>query len=436
MMSSVERYQEVDSYWYDQVPSHWGKTKNKYVFCQNKHVVGENWEKFTLLTMGKSGVKPRDMNGGGKFPASFETYQTVEPNQLIFCLFDLDETPRTIGMSKDHGMITSAYDVFSTTEGNNSQFWTYFYQMIDDHKGLRPFYTGLRKVVKSETFMGIEVFSPPLEEQKLISRYLDKKTEQIDYLIEKIQKKIELLKEQRTSLINQCVTKGLDPNVEMKDSGVEWIGEIPKHWSLSRLDFLVSLFGRVGWKSLKSDEYVDDGYVFLSTPNIKNKDIDFENVNYITKERYEESPEIMLEEGNVLLVKDGSTLGITNIVRSLPRPSTVNSSIGVLKIKSKDISPDFLYWYLSGHYIQNIIQRIKGGMGVPHLFQSDIKKFFVLLPSRDEQEIISKFVNKETSKLDLITEKHHERIRLLKEYRQSFISSAVTGKVLVTEDMI
>jgi len=187
---------------------------------------------------------------------------------------------------------------------------------------------------------------------------------------------------------------------------------------------------------LKSDEYVDDGYVFLSTPNIKNKDIDFENVNYITKERYEESPEIMLEEGNVLLVKDGSTLGITNIVRSLPRPSTVNSSIGVLKIKSKDISPDFLYWYLSGHYIQNIIQRIKGGMGVPHLFQSDIKKFFVLLPSRDEQEIISKFVNKETSKLDLITEKHHERIRLLKEYRQSFISSAVTGKVLVTEDMI
>ena len=436
MMSSVERYQEVDSYWYDQVPSHWGKTKNKYVFCQNKHVVGENWEKFTLLTMGKSGVKPRDMNGGGKFPASFETYQTVEPNQLIFCLFDLDETPRTIGMSKDHGMITSAYDVFSTTEGNNSQFWTYFYQMIDDHKGLRPFYTGLRKVVKSETFMGIEVFSPPLEEQKLISRYLDKKTEQIDYLIEKIQKKIELLKEQRTSLINQCVTKGLDPNVEMKDSGVEWIGEIPKHWSLSRLDFLVSLFGRVGWKSLKSDEYVDDGYVFLSTPNIKNKDIDFENVNYITKERYEESPEIMLEEGNVLLVKDGSTLGITNIVRSLPRPSTVNSSIGVLKIKSKDISPDFLYWYLSGHYRQNIIQRIKGGMGVPHLFQSDIKKFFVLLPSRDEQEIISKFVNKETSKLDLITEKHHERIRLLKEYRQSFISSAVTGKVLVTEDMI
>ena len=282
----------------------------------------------------------------------------------------------------------------------------------------------------------VKVPCPPPHEQHLISRYLDKKTEQIDSLIEKIRRKIELLKEQRTSLIDQCVTKGLDPNVEMKDSGVEWIGEIPGNWGVSRLDFLVRLFGRLGWKSLKSDEYVDDGYVFLSTPNIKSKEIDFENVNYITKERYEESPEIMLEEGDVLLVKDGSTLGITNIVRSLPRPSTVNSSIGVLKIKSKDISPEFLYWYLSGHYIQNIIQRIKGGMGVPHLFQSDIKKFLVLLPSRDEQEIISKFINKETSKLDLITEKHHDRIRLLKEYRQSLISSVVTGKVRVTEDMI
>ena len=80
-MNSLDGYQVVDSYWYDQVPSYWKKTKNKYVFCQDKHVVGEDWEKFTLLTMGKSGVKPRDMDGGGKFPANFETYQTVEPNR-------------------------------------------------------------------------------------------------------------------------------------------------------------------------------------------------------------------------------------------------------------------------------------------------------------------------------------------------------------------
>ena len=229
-MSRHERYQEVDSYWYDKIPFYWKKTKNKYVFNQDKHVVGKNWEQFTLLTMGKLGVKPRNIERGGKFPESFENYQTVKPDQLIFCLFDLDETPRTIGMSKDHGMITSAYDVFSTTCDNDPQFWTYFYQMIDDHKGLRPFYTGLRKVVRSDTFMGIEVFSPPLKEQKLISRYLDKKIVQVDSLIEKTQKKIKLLKEQRTSLISQTVTNGADLNVDMKDSDIKWIGKIPKHW--------------------------------------------------------------------------------------------------------------------------------------------------------------------------------------------------------------
>ena len=272
LVNSFNEYQRVDSYWYDQVPSHWKKTKNKYVFCQDKHIVEEDWEKFTLLTMGKSGVKPRDMDGGGKFPASFETYQTVEPNQLIFCLFDLDETPRTIGISKDYGMITSAYDVFSTTEGNDPQFWTYFYQMIDNHKGLRPFYTGLRKVVRSETFMGIQVFSPPLEEQELISRYLDKRSEQIDHLVEKIRKKIKLLKEQRTTLINQCVTKGLDPIVEMKDSGIEWIGKIPKHWKLIRLKYLFSL---EGGKDPKLVETEDGEYPILGTGGEISRSKDF-----------------------------------------------------------------------------------------------------------------------------------------------------------------
>ena len=263
MNNSFKGYQTVNSYWYDKVPSHWKKTKNKYVLNQIKNVVGDDWKRLTLLTLGKSGVKPRDMDGGGKFPASFENYQTVEPNQLIFCLFDLDETPRTIGISKEYGMITSAYDVFSCTESNDPNFWTYFYQIIDDHKGLRPFYTGLRKVVRSETFMGIEVFSPPLEEQKLISRYLDKKTEQIDKLIDKIQKKTELLKEQQTSLINQFVTKGLDEDAEMIDSGVEWIGSIPKHWKTIPLKFISKIYTGTTPSTQFSDYYIDGEHLWI-----------------------------------------------------------------------------------------------------------------------------------------------------------------------------
>ena len=252
-------------------------------------------------------------------------------------------------------------------------------------------------------------------------------------MIEKTQRKIELLKEKRTSIINEVVTKGLNPNVEMKESGLEWIGEIPSHWDRSRLDFLFRLYGRLGWKSLKSDEYVEEGYIFLSTPNIKNKEIDYENVNYITKERYDESPEIMLQNGDVLLVKDGSTLGIVNIVEDLPRPSTVNSSIGVLKKRSDSILSKFMYYHLSSYYHQNIINRIKGGMGVPHLFQSDIKKFNVLLPPINEQQQIVEYLDEQTQLIDKTISVEEKRIELLKEYRQSLISEVVTGKRKVVE---
>nr|WP_243687775.1 restriction endonuclease subunit S [Methanobacterium formicicum] len=119
----------------------------------------------------------------------------------------------------------------------------------------------------------------------------------------------------------------------MKDSGVEWIGEIPESWEIGRMGADCTVKARLGWRGLKASEYVNEGYIFLSTPNIKNNEIDFENVNYITPERYFESPEIMLDVGDVLLAKDGSTLGISNVVRYLPVPATVNSSIAVIKPK-------------------------------------------------------------------------------------------------------
>ena len=430
-MSSFGGYQEVDSYWYDQVPAYWKKTKNKYVFSQDKHVVGEDWEKFTLLTMGKSGVKPRDMDGGGKFPASFENYQTVEPDQLIFCLFDLDETPRTIGMSKDYGMITSAYDVFSTTEGNDPQFWTYFYHMIDDHKGLRPFYTGLRKVVRSDTFMGIEVFSPPVKEQKLISRYLDKKTSQIDSLVEKIQKKIELLREQRTSFINQCVTKGLDPNVEMKDSGVEWIGEIPKHWEVTRLKYhgevLIGL-------SFDKDDMVDEGQgtLVLRSSNVQNGQVNFSDNVWVKTDVPEK---LFVQEGDILIC---SRNGSRNLIgkNCLLGEESLGMTWGVFMSVFRSRYSDFFFWILnsqvftsqSGLFLTSTINQ---------LTVSTLENLvFPFVSDTNEQNKIDDLLKKETKSIDELIEKEQRRISLLKEYRQSLISSAVTGKVKISEDMI
>lgn len=169
-------------------------------------------------------------------------------------------------------------------------------------------------------------------------------------------------------------------------------------WVRTRVDRVATVHARIGWKALTASEYQPDGYVFLSTPNIKSKLIDFADVNYISEYRYEESPELKLRPGDVLLAKDGNTLGITNIVRDLPRPATVNGSIAVLR--PFGIEPRFLRYALAGSSTQGIIEAMKGGMGVPHLFQWDIKRLPLNVPPLDVQRRIADFLDAETARID------------------------------------
>jgi type I restriction enzyme S subunit len=210
-----------------------------------------------------------------------------------------------------------------------------------------------------------------------------------------------------------------------KDSGVEWLGEVPEHWEVSKLGYESWVRARLGWKGLKAEEYVDDGFVFLSTPNIKGAVIDFENVNFITEDRYLESPEIALREGDVLLAKDGSTLGTVNVVRSLPRPTTVNSSIAVITPHPSTVGA-YLHYLFQSSFMKDTIQQIKGGMGVPHLFQEDLNKFWIPLPQISEQLNLATFLDRETGKIDVLVEEQQRLIELLKEKRQAVISHAVT----------
>ena len=215
------------------------------------------------------------------------------------------------------------------------------------------------------------------------------------------------------------------PYPEYKNSGIEWLCDIPLDWQVHKLGSKCSVKARLGWKGLKAAVYVDNGYIFLATPNIKERDIDFENVDHITPARYFESPEIMLRVGDVLVAKDGATLGITNLIRKLPAPATVNGSIAVLRPKP-GLDSSFLYYWLSSDYSQQVIQRMKGGMGVPHLFQADLRKFVVACPALTEQIAIAAFLDLETAKIDALIAKRQQLIVLLEEKRAALISRAVT----------
>ena len=215
------------------------------------------------------------------------------------------------------------------------------------------------------------------------------------------------------------------PYPAYKDSGVEWLGKVPAGWEVSKLGYLSWVRARLGWKGLKAEEYLSEGYALLATPNIKDYEIDFQNVNFISKDRYDESPEIKIRLGDVLLAKDGSTLGTTNIVRKLPIEATVNSSLAVITPQI-NLNSSFLYFYLKSQFVDSNIQLLKGGMGVPHLFQSDLNRFIFPLPPIDQQKIIAKKLDSETTRIDTLIAKKTRFIELLKEKRQALITQAVT----------
>ena len=198
--------------WVGKSPSHWVRSRHSAVLGEVKRVVGESASEATLLSLTRRGVTPRDLSENrGKFPASFDLYQWVEPGQLIFCLFDMDETPRTVGLALQRGMITGAYDVFSVNAlAAEPAFLEYYFIGIDDEKRFRPLYTGLRKVIQKPRFKAAPIVLPPVTEQREIVAYLDDQTSRIDALIAESEDLIALSQERRAALITAAVTGQID----------------------------------------------------------------------------------------------------------------------------------------------------------------------------------------------------------------------------------
>ncbi|EIZ6319601.1 restriction endonuclease subunit S [Campylobacter jejuni] len=191
--------------WLGEIPEHWKLIKCKNFFVLKSIPIGDLWNKTKLLSLTLNGVIERDINNPeGKFPSDFSTYQIVKEGDLIFCLFDVAETPRIIGLSKLNGMITSAYTIFEI-KNQEKRFLEYFFIDLDNRKNLKFLYRGLRNTISKEDLLNLKIPLPPLKEQEQIANFLDEKCEKIDLLIEKTEKQIKLIKEYKTTLINQAV---------------------------------------------------------------------------------------------------------------------------------------------------------------------------------------------------------------------------------------
>jgi len=285
--------------------------------------------------------------------------------------------------------------------------------------------------LRQNRLLDIPIFIPPLSEQEQIVSFLDTKTSLIDSLIEKTQRKIELLKEKRTSLINEVVTKGLNPNVEMKDSGVEWIGEIPSHWSKTKMKHVVDIFGRIGYRGYTTEDIVDEGegVITISPSNIFEDKFSTDNSTFLSWEKYHESPEIQIFPNDIILVKTGSTIGKTSIIPEDVPEMTINPQLVVLK--NIKIFPKYLYYQTVCKFIKESFDIEQTGSSTPTISQEKVKDFPILEPPLSEQQQIVEYLDEQTGLIDKTISIEEKRIELLKEYRQSLISEVVTGKLKV-----
>lgn len=436
-MKKYDQYKKTGVEWLGEIPEHWETLPIRAIFEERNEKNDGPKTDFILSVTKDRGVIPYDEKGaiGNNKSEDIERYKVVYEGDFV--INKMNVVIGSLGMSKYFGAFSQVYLVYKPKSTKiYINYYSYIFSNPSFYKSLIRYCTGimeLRESLNKDDFKKLILPLPEYSLQMKIVSFLDDKTIKIDQAINIKQKQIELIKERKQLLIHRAVTRGLNDKVKLKYSGVEWIGEIPEHWTCVKFKYIIRTKARLGWKGLKAAEYVDKSeYGFLSTPNIKTRNIDFENAYFITKRRYDESPEIILEIGDVLLVKDGSTLGITNIVRNLPFNCTVNSSIAVMRVMNLNkLLPEYLDYFLKSETCQRIIEKKKDGMGVPHLFQSDINNFSVPIFSLSEQKEIVYYIETNNQKIDLAISLKEQEIEKLKEYKMSLIDGVVTGKVKV-----
>lgn len=417
MLKTYPTYKDSGIEWLGQIPTHWDLLRNKIFITEHDNVVGQDAYKYTLLSLTKQGVIQRDIESGkGKFPKEFDNYKIVESGNIIFCLFDVDETPRTVGLSSIDGMITGAYNVFSI-KGINSQFYYYYFLAVDEAKALRPLYSGLRKVVKTERFAGLRIPVPPEEEQRQIVAYLDYKSNKINERICQRERELQTLSELKQAEIAAVVTRGLDPNVPMKESGIEWLGKIPAHWNVKRIASV-------------SHEINDSNVTMEYTQPSQFKFGEIVLKSIIGEGEYDENiKKCTLFKKNDILI-NGLNLNydfVTQRVAKSNYDGIITPAYIVIRVKD-GLSADYAMFLFKS--IDN--KKIFNGWGTGirlTLSYKELKKQCIPIPPKEEQDAIVAYLQSRITFIDNYIAKLKEEINYLQEYKQRLISDVVTGKV-------
>ncbi len=426
MTKAYPVYKESDVQWVGEIPDNWD-IKPMFTIAKESRISNQGLIENNLLSLSYGRIIRKDIDTlGGLLPESFETYQVVNKDDVIFRLTDLQNDKRSLrtAISTEKGIITSAY-VAVTSSSVNPYFYNYLMRAYDQTKVFYNLGSGMRQSLKYAELKRLPIITPSRGEQERIVIFLDRETARIDQLIAEKQNFIKLLKEKRQTLISHVVTKGLDPNALMKDSGIEWIGEVPEHWVRTRLKFLVSKIIDTEHKTIPFVDFSD--YLVVRTSDIREGRLLPEQCKRTDADSFSEwTKRGRSEPGDIIFTREAPA-GEACIV-----PERLEVCLGqravLIKPSGKILAKYFLlvaYSDLSKEFIDNASM----GSTVKHLNMADIPRIPIFLPNIQEQQKIVLFADSELSKIDQIRTETLKSIELLKEHRTALISAAVTGKI-------
>ena len=429
-MERYSEYKDSGVEWLGEIPRHWGLIKSKYLWKESFNISEQGNEE--LLSVSQyDGITPAK---GDTRSEALDGYKIVKKDDLVINI--MLAWMGGLGISAYNGIVSPAYCVYKLNHNYNPRFFHYLYKTPLYLSEFAKHSTGVipsRWRMYTDDFGQVLSLIPPIEEQNAIVAYLDKVTSKIDAAIAQQQKMIELLNERKQIIINNAVTKGLDPTAKMKPSGIPWLGNIPAHWELFRLKYLFTGYkaGPFG-SSLITNALLEDGSILVYTPeHVAEQRTSIPNNLYLPENRRNELKKFFVKKGDVIFPIVGS-LGRAMIIEEAMPEGIINQRLAMFSIRKEFLDTDYFMWVFGkSKFYESYIKNVQRGSFIVNLTKTLVGDMPFVLPPINEQKEISIFITNKTTEILSSISCIEKQIGLLQERKQIIINDIVTGKVKV-----
>lgn len=440
-MKRYDSYKDSGVQWIGEIPSHWSVPNLSYLLIgvtDGTHGTHERVSKGELLLSSKNVTNHGIVIGSNESQISFEDHNLIVkkgyPIKGDILITVVGSIGRSCVYEFDYPISFQRSVCFLRFRNTICEYFMNF--LIQSDIVQYQFFLNTKTSTQGGIYMNdlkrFVVVIPPLSEQHQIVSFLDSKTSQIDELIQKKERKIELLKEYRTSLINHFVTKGLNPNVELKDSGVEWIGEIPSHWGTTKIKYTTdgSKYSFIDGDWIESNNLSDDGIRYITTGNIGEGFYKEQGKGYISEETFNNLNCTEVLEGDLVISRLSLPVGRSCIIPFIHH-KVVTSVDNVILRPTSEFSKHYLNYQFNSKKYFDYTELISRGTTLTRISRGMLGNNPIVSPPLSDQQQIVSYLDEQTEKIDSSIQLEKKKIELLKEYRQSLISEVVTGKMKV-----